>query len=413
MTAPRRRPHYAFAVLAACLLLKLGLGGAVLCLTGNFVAPVTAALHCPVSRFTLLVSVEAAAMAALYTPAAKLLRRGPIGRIMGAAALAEVAGIALMATYRSPWLFSLSGAVIGAGMAFTGFVAVPLLVDLWFARAAGFALGLILAAEGISAVFFNWLTARLIVGLGWRAAYLVMALICLVVSVPGLFLIVKSPAAAGCAPYGAGESPAARPAAPVRGFTRAAALRSPVFWTAWAACMMYSVGYSVQQYLASFATMELGRSIEQGALAAALVSIGCVVSSALLGLLNDRLGARAGLLLGAVCALAGYGMLIGSIGGADLLLPGALLVGLGGSMYTVQAPLLTRAALGGRDYAAIWSLMMTGNSLIGAFSFSPVGLFYDLGGSYRGAFWMAICLAVGALLLGSFAVARGSEPNGS
>ena len=78
-------------------------------------------------------------------------------------------------------------------------------------------------------------------------------------------------------------------------------------------------------------------------------------------------------------------------------------------MYTVQCPLLARTALGSRDYSSIWSLMMTGNSLVGAFSFSPIGLFYDVGGSYRGAFLMAICLYIGALLLGSVAISRGKK----
>ena len=52
---------------------------------------------------------------------------------------------------------------------------------------------------------------------------------------------------------------------------------------------------------------------------------------------------------------------------------------------------------------------MMGNSMVGALSFSSIGLFYDKGGSYRGAFLMAICLYLAAFLIGSAAIAGGKR----
>ena len=63
--------------------------------------------------------------------------------------------------------------------------------------------------RGISTVLFTQLTAQMIVRLGWRMSYVAMAVICLVVSVPALFLFVKSPEEVGCEPYGSGEAAAA------------------------------------------------------------------------------------------------------------------------------------------------------------------------------------------------------------
>ncbi|MBC5581538.1 MFS transporter [Anaerofilum sp. BX8] len=409
----KKKIHYAWVVFASCILLKMGLGGAVMCIAGNFVTPVVAELGCQVSQFTMLVSVEAAAMALMYTTAAKVLTTRRIGRVMGIAALAEVAGIALMATYRSVWMFYLSGAIVGVGVAFTGFVAIPIVVNMWFRKKAGTVLGIIVAAEGISTVLFTLITAQLIVGLGWRMAYVVMAAVCLVVSVPALFLFVKSPEEAGCEPYGSDEAAAAAetaaPAAPEWGLTRRQALRSPVFYMVWITCMLYSVGCGVQQYIANFSTMELGQSIPYGATAAMCMSLGCVASSVILGYVNDRFGVRAGLGWGALFILLGYGGMLYSISNPGFVIPSALLVGLGGSMYTVQCPLLARTALGSRDYSSIWSVMMTGNSLVGAFTFSSIGLFYDVGGSYKGAFLMAMGLYVGAFVLGSAAVGLGKK----
>lgn len=407
-----KKVHYAWVVFASLILIKIGLGGAVMCIAGSFVTPVVNELGCTVSQFTMLVSVEAAAMALMYTTAAKVLNKRRIGFVMGIAAVAEVIGIALMATYKSVYMFYISGAIIGVGVAFTGFVAIPIVINMWFRKKAGTVLGVIVAAEGLATVVYSLLTAQWIVSMGWRAAYLALAAICLVLSVPALFLFVKSPKEAGSRAYGEDDAQAAVEAPRQRadwGLTRKQALRSPVLYLAWITCMMYSVGCGVQQYIATFTTMELGQSIPYGAAAAMGVSLGCVASSIILGYINDKFGVKAGLGWGALFIALGYAGMLYSIAKPGFVLPASLLVGLGGSMYTVQCPLLARTALGGKDYSSIWSLMMMGNSMVGALSFSSIGLFYDVGGSYRGAFVMAIALYLGALVVGSVAVNMGKR----
>lgn len=411
MKTEKRKFHYAWLIFAACILLKIGLGGAVMVIAGNFVTPVVTEMGCRVSEFTMVVSVEAAAMALMYTTAAKVLTTKRIGVVMGVAALGEVAGLALMATYKSVYMFYLSGVIIGVGVAFTGYVAVPIVINMWFRKKAGTVLGIIIAAEGLSAVVYNLLSARLIVTLGWRAAYLIIAAICLVLSVPMLFLCLKSPEEVGCKPYGAedGDEQGEAAAAPEQGLTRRQALKTSAFYIAWLTCAFYSVGCGVQQYITNFATMELGQSIPFGAVAGMCMSLGCVVSSIILGYVNDRFGVKAGLGWGALFMLLGYGGMLYGINHIELVVPSSLLVGLGGSMYTVQCPLLVRTALGSRDYSSIWSLMMMGNSMVGALSFSSIGLFYDMGGSYKGAFIMAIALYIAAFVTGSVAIDKGKK----
>ena len=50
-------------------------------------------------------------------------------------------------------------------------------------------------------------------------------------------------------------------------------------------------------------------------------------------------------------------------------------------MYTVQAPLIARSVLGPRHYSEIWSVMMIGNSLMGALSLSLIHIFPPLSAS--------------------------------
>lgn len=406
----KKKIHYAWIVFASCILLKIGLGGVVMCIAGNFVTPVVQEFGCTVSAFTMLVSVEAAAMALMYTTAAKIIAKGKVGKVMGIAALAQVIGIGLMATYRSVFPFYISGAIVGVGVAFTGYVAIPVVVNMWFKKKAGTVLGIIIAAENIAMILYTKLSAVLIIRFGWRGAYGILAAICLVVSVPAVFFLIKSPEEVGCKPYGAEEGGDVQ----IRqdagwGVTRKQAVRMPLFYIVWFTCMLYSVGCGVQQYIANFATMELGRSIDFGSNAAMFMSCGCVICSVCLGYINDRFGVKAGLVWGFVFIGLGYGCMVAGISNPTLCLLASFLVGLGGSMYTVQCPLLAKTALGEKDYSSIWSLMMMGNSMVGALSFSSIGLFYDVGGSYVGAFIMAICLYGAAAVIGSLVLSQSSK----
>ena len=322
----KKKIHYAWIVFASCILLKIGLGGVVMCIAGNFVTPVVQEFGCSVSAFTMLVSVEAAAMALMYTTAAKTIAKGHVGKVMGIAALAQVIGIGLMATYKSVFPFYISGAIVGVGVAFTGYVAIPVVVNMWFKKKAGTILGIIIAAENIAMILYTKLSAVLITAFGWRGAYGILAAICLVVSVPAVFFLIKSPEEVGVQPYGAEEAPADSPAAAVSewGFTRKQALRMPLFYIVWFTCMLYSVGCGVQQYIANFATMELGKSIGFGANAAMLMSCGCVICSVCLGYINDKFGVKAGLIWGFVFIALGYGTMIASIGNPMLCIAGLL-----------------------------------------------------------------------------------------
>ncbi|MBC5580287.1 MFS transporter [Anaerofilum sp. BX8] len=402
--------HYAWWIVIACICMKIGSSAAVAAAMSNFITPIVRDLGCEVSALTTFVSIEAVAMALMYTTASKILTTRKIGRVMGIASIVELGGLALMSTYRSVPMFYFSGLLIGVAQAFTGFVAIPILLNMWFRKKAGTVLGVVVAVSGAAGILYNLLSAQLITAFGWRTAYLVLAAIGAVITLPAVFLIIKSPAEVGCLPYGAEEAGSDEPekradwAASEWGLTRRQAFSSLFLYVAWLACIMYSYGSGVSGYTATYATMELGQSINFGAYAGIALSIGTIVSSLILGWINDRLGVRAGLVWGAVTTTLGYVLMLVSKANPLLVLPAAFTVGLGSSMYTVQCPLLARSIVGVKHYSEIWSLMMMANSLIGGGLYSSIGLFYDKLGSYTGAFIMAIALYVGALVVGALAI---------
>ena len=90
-----------------------------------------------------------------------------------------------------------------------------------------------------------------------------------------------------------------------------------------------------------------------------------------------------------------------------ILLTTAVLLLLAAGMGTVTTlmPIVTRHIFGGREYAAIWSILSAFSNL-GAMTAAPLfGLAFDLTGSYAGAVLAAAVLLVPALM-GLMAVFR-------
>lgn len=409
----KSKVHYAWKIMIACIMIKLGSAGAIHAAMSNFVAPIVEELGCQVSELTMFTSIQAIAMALLYTTAARLLTTKRPGLIIGAASIVEISGLALMASYRSVHMFYLSGALIGIAQAFSGFVAMPILLNMWFKKKNGTVLGIVTAVGTAATMGYSLLSGQLITYFGWRSAYLIMALMSAIITIPAVFLLIKSPKEVGCEPYGieeAGESPVMpKGGEAVFGLSKQEAFRLPLLYIAWTACVLYSYGSGVQGYITPFATMELKQTVNFGAMVSVVASMGGTVSSLIVGRINDRFGVKAGLAWGAITTGIGYAVIFLSYANPLMLYPAAFITGLGSSMYMVQCPLLAGNIIGDRQYSEIWALMMMVNSLIGGGLYSSIGLFYDKMGSYGGAFLMGIVLYAVAGILGTISVNRGNK----
>lgn len=405
-----KKMHYAWKVVIACILIKIGSAGALSASMGNFVTPIVQELGCQVSQFTMVTSIQAVAMALLYTTASRFLTTKRIGRVMGIATVAEVTGLFLMSFYHSVYMFYISAAIVGVAQAFTGFVAIPIVVNMWFKKNTGTVLGLIIAIGSAATVLYSMLSAQLITYFGWRTSYLIMAVAAAIISIPAVFLLIKSPKEVGCLPYGAEEENISEQED--ESFTESSgyfltskqAFSMPLLYVAWMACVLFSYASGVSGYATTFYTMELGQSISSGGVVGMCSSVGGILSSLIVGKINDTYGVKSGLLWGAVMTAIGYTMIFLGYQNPTFVFPSVFIIGLGSSMYTLQCPLLARNIVGDRYYPEIWARMMMINSLIGGGLYSSIGLFYDKLGTYRGAFIMAIVCYVTAAFLGSLSI---------
>lgn len=404
MKEKNKKIHYAWKIVIACILMKLGVGGACMVAMGNFITPIVQELKCDVSQLTVYTSVQAITMALLYTTAARMLTTRRIGLVVGVFSVIEVIGLALMGTYQTVEMFYISGFLTGLSQAFTGFVAIPIILNMWFKKKTGTVLGVVTAVGTAAMMIYTLLSAKLITSVGWRKAYFILAGMAAVITIPAVFALVRSPKEVGCEPYGEEDTERKDHLDQSNGLTKRKAFRTPRLYVAWLACVMFSYACGIAGYTANFATMELHQTIQFGAAVGVVSSLGGTLSSLIVGKINDQCGVKAGLAWGAVTTGLGYGIMFMSFRSPYFVYPAIFMVGLGSSMYQVQCPLMAREIVGSKHYSGIWSIMMMINSLIGGGLYSTIGLFYDKLGSYSGAFLMGIVFYTLAGMLGILSV---------
>ncbi len=405
--------HYAWKILIGSMLVALTGQGPLQVCTSNLTSAVVAEFGCQVNEFTLLTSISAVVMALLYPLASKILSTRHIGIVIVVGLVVEGSAYGLMSTYTSVRMFYISGVLLGLGGSIVSFMAFPILINMWFAKRAGFALGLIMACRSIGGAIWSPVFAELISTIGWRSSVQIATLVVLIVSVPCSILIFRRPQDLGMRPYGAEELEGSpdRPAAfdGEWGVNLATGFRTPVFYLVWITGIMFSLSAGCPSYFVSYSTMELGNLPTIGATAYSIMSITGIVCSLILGSLNDRFGVKAGLVWGCFFQLLGLSMVVLCGSSVALLMIGTACYGLGSGMYTLQVPLLVRSVLGGRYYAEIWPVLMLGNSLIGGGLCSSLALFYDIGGTYKGTFIFGAALVAIALVTGFISVDSGKR----
>lgn len=414
--ATRKRPHYAYAIVASCIVLTCLPCALVLSCAGIFFNPVSAYFNVPKATFTLYFSIVQLAIMATLPIWGKLVSKHDLRICLSLGVILAGVGYIGMSLAQAVWNFYFIGALMGIGVAPLIFLAVPTLIDAWCVKKVGFFTGLCMSFTGIGGVIFNPIGTALIQGApdGWRTAYLLFGIIILVGTLPfTLFVIRSKPKDMGLLPYGAKEqgelidanSPKATDAP---GVSAKDALKLPAFFAMAAFCGLITLNQTIYQFLAGYA-QSFTDSLPEVAAAAGVVAsaamAGQAIGKVLLGIINDK-SVRAGIFFGLGSGALGISLMWLFPQELALLLLGAFLFGLVYAMTVVQTPLLVRNIFGNKDYPNIYSRVSMVGTLMGAFAAVLLGLVIDSPASYDGIFIIGyICQAL-CLILSLFALAH-------
>ena len=330
-------------------------------------------------------------------------RLGPRRVMLGGACLLGVACALSSRVTSLASLYLMVGVLAAIGVCAVSWVPSGALIARWFTERRGSMMGLAFSGMGAGVLVMGPLAQWLIAGHGWRTAYLVLGVGTLVVLIPLIWLGIRE---APAPPPRRSDEPA------VREDTHGDvgdALRTREFWALFFAylCTPLAV-FSVVTHSVAFAVDHgFARLFVAGIFG--LTGLLSVVGRISFGFAADRIGRATSATISYGCTAAGTLCLLSlevwphPAG----LYAYALLFGLG---FGARGPIITAIAsqlFPGRRFGAIYGLLSVGNGIGGGVAPWFGGFVYDVTGSYR----IAFLIAMGFCVVGSacFWLARPSR----
>lgn len=405
MSGTTRRSTYAWLIVLACIGFYAIPVGVVGNTSGLFVTPVMDEFGWDRTTATLYMTIQPW-VAAVFTPlAARIMKKYNPRWVLTASAL--VYGLATIWTAYAdqPWQWHLYGVIYGICCSFFMFLAVPTLINAWFRRSTGLALGIAGATLSLIAAIMSPVAQSLIENHGWQYARTVFGIVITVVpTVLAALFVRRDPASMGMQPWGAEQeaaeaaTTAAAPAPAAEGATLAQAKRSPAFYLLILVAGMFCLGASFFQQIPSFAaTGDLGA--DAGATAVSIIMVGGTLGKFFLGWLSDRVGAKVSGIVAGVCGAGGLTAAILSGSTAAVFFVGMGVFGVAYSALTLIPPLLAREGFGTANYSDIYSWVSTGIFVFSGAAALLYARIYDLSGSFTPAFILVICMYVATAVI--------------
>ena len=388
--------HYAWWIMIASAAIYAASVGIIVSCAGLLYRTVAQDFGVGVSKISLYTSIMYLTVTILLPFAGKVLKKFDVRYILTVAGIINALAFGLMSTYTAAWHFYISGVALGVGSTFLIYGTIPLLINNWFKAKAGTALGFAMAFMGIGGAIFAQITGALIESIGWRPTYMVLGVCVALFILPfTLFIIRSKPEEMNKQAYGADEEPTATTkVAPETGVMKNVAIKTIPFYLILAFTGLFGLASTVGFHVPNF-VQSVGFSAAMAATGVTCVTIGQTGGKFLIGAVNDKFGVKLALLTGIGSGVLGViALLFSDSFGIAMLYLGALLFGIGFSGSTLLPPMVIREVFGGRDYASIYTTIMSASTLGVAVGTTLFSYLYDSTGSYYIVFIIVIVLFI-------------------
>jgi len=365
---------------------------------GVFLKPITEDLGLSRGAFSAALTAHAAIAAIVLPIIGWLVDRWGARRIMLPGLLIYAAATASYALIQaSPLLFiflifALTGLVGGVQSP----IPYAVVIAQWFDHHRGLALGIGTAGVGLGVVVMPQVAALLIDAVGWRLAYVGLAVAVLLVAFPPVALFLREPP--GFAVRARRPQHPAVTAAAVPGAAASEALRSWLFWGLAIAFFLDVI--AINGTLTHIVPLLTDRGIPRQIATAALSGTGfaLIFGRILSGWCLDRLWGPYVAIAFFVLPMIGIAILISGAGGIAPFL-GAIACGLGIGAEIDLMAFFTSRYFGLRDYAKLYGTMFGIFALGVGIGPAVSGASFDRSHSYTPAFVIfVIMLTVGCII---------------
>ncbi|WJY26887.1 MULTISPECIES: MFS transporter [Sporosarcina] len=411
MGKSKKKIHYAwFTLVALCIIVGIG-KGSLNNSAGLFIPGATSELGISTGNLTIYFSIASIVTMIFLPIGGKILAKYDTRLVLITAMILQAGAFVAFGFSNSVWGWYIFSIPLAVGGVFNTVIAGPVLVNQWFKKKNGMALGLIGASQGLLGALAQPLVGRTIADAGWRTGYISLGLAAIIIVVPTiLFLIRKSPQAVGVLPYGAEEESAVKSentetAEADKGITMAVARKSAAFYSLFLFFLLIvsiaSFAIHIPSYIES---LPYGYDAIFAGNTMAGYLIGVLLGALVLGFLVDKIGSRNTIYLAMVLAIVSVlGMLFATASPALLVLSVTLFGFTVSNSVGTLAPALTTSLFGSREYSQIYSSASLGLAVAGIVALPAYGYIFDITKSYESALYILIVMLVLNIFLVTYA----------
>lgn len=408
MATAKKKIHYAWWTLVAlCIIVGLA-KGALNNSSGLFIPGATKELDILTGNLTLYFSISSIVTMIFLPIGGKILAKYDIRSVLVIAIILQAGAFVAFGFSNSVWGWYIFSIPLAVGGVFTTVIIGPVLVNQWFKKKNGMALGIIGASGGLLGAIAQPIVAHTIANEGWRTGYISLGIAIIVIVVPTVLLLIrKSPQAIGIMPYGADEvategNQGTKNEAD-KGITLAIARKSSAFYSLFLFFLLITSIASFSIHIPSYIQTR-GYDVVFAGNAMGAYMVGVLLGALVLGYLVDKIGSRNTVYLAMVLAMVAVLALLFATNSKLVITLATALFGftVSNSVGTL-APALTTSLFGSREYSQIYSTASLGLAIAGIIALPAYGYVFDFTGSYTPVLYVVLVLLILNIILVTFA----------
>ena len=380
----KERLHFAWLILIG-LCVSVGLGKAALNNSaGLFLSPVSQDLNVGVGSLTIYLSVSSIVTLLFLPFGGKLLSKYSARLVLFFAIVLQAGAFALFGLMNSVWEWYLLAIPLAIGGVFITVIGGPVLIERWFSKGKGIALGILSAIGGLLGVFAQPIIGTLISQFGWRNTYFITGIGVLIIVAPIILLLIRNfpkdkntkayeDASAGIDSHKKTQS--------IEGIAYTTAKKTPAFFLLGLFFFIITAISSFTMHVPTYLVNHGQKVSIAGAMMSALM-VGVFIGSLVFGYLTDKIGAKKVGLLAMTLGLIAIILLIAMPSFIVIVAVALFLFGMFTSSIGTIAPAMASALFGSKDYSQIYSTSSIGLALASIVALPAYGFIYDISGSY-------------------------------
>lgn len=396
MERKQSKIHYAWWILVGlCIIIGVS-KGALNNSASLFLTPVSNELGIGMGNLSLYLSISAVITLVFLPFAGKLVAKYDIRMLIIIAIILQAGSFVAFSFMNSVWGWYIFALPLAVGGTFITVILGPVLINQWFKKRSGLALGILAATGGVIGAIVQPIVGKTIVSEGWRFSYVAVGVAAIIfVIVATVVFIKKMSKEKGLYPYGAGDTEggdqSANNAATDKGVTLANAKKSSAFYALLTFFFLITAIASFMMHIPTYIVTK-GFSQEFAGSAMGVYMLGVVFASLIIGVLNDKIGTKNTTILSMILGMASVFIFLYAASSSVMIFVALILFAFVTSGIGIIAPSLTSSLFGNKEYGQIYSTVSLGLAIASIVAIPAYGYIFQFTGSYSGGLYTILAM---------------------